>query len=105
MSVDISTIAGRLRKARLEKRLSQTELAQKLGVTQGTVSRAEQGRGDLRVGTLLEIARALDLDIVLAPRRLRSTIDHLIDGLEQRGLSSVYTGRGDEPYTESDDVP
>ncbi len=104
MLVDKTTIADQIRTSRLDKQLSQVELAQKLGVTQGTISRAEQGQGDLRVGTLLEIARALDLELVLAPRRLRATIDQLIDRDERPAQPSVYTGGGEEPYTESDDV-
>jgi hypothetical protein len=71
-----------------------------MGVRQGTISRAESGR-DLRVGTLLEIARARDLDVVLAPRQSRA----LIDGIVDRGTpeqTSVYTGGGDEPYFEVD---
>ena len=100
MIVDTATIGSRIRQARLAKNLSQIELAQKMGVRQGTISRAESGH-DLRVGTLLEIARALDLDVMLAPRQLRALIDHLIDGRES-GHTPVYTGGGDEPYFEGE---
>jgi transcriptional regulator with XRE-family HTH domain len=100
MIVDIATIGSKIRHARLAKNLSQIELAEKMGVRQGTISRAESGH-DLRVGTLLEIARALDLDVMLAPRRLRTLIDHLVDG-SASGHTPVYTGGGDEPYFEGD---
>jgi hypothetical protein len=50
---------------------------------------------------LLEMARALDLDLVVVPRRLRATLEQLIDGVG-RQHSAVYTGLGFEPYDEGD---
>jgi transcriptional regulator with XRE-family HTH domain len=100
MIVDIPTIGGRLRRARLKKGLSQVALAEKMGLRQGTISRAESGH-DLRVGTLLEIARALDLDVVLAPRQFRTLIDNLIDG-GASASAAIYDGGGTEPYFEGE---
>jgi transcriptional regulator with XRE-family HTH domain len=90
-----------LRKARLALGLSQFELSQKLGVTQGTISRAEAGR-DLRASTLIEIARVLDLDLMIVPRRLRSNIEVMVEGARTSDHTAVYTGAGDEPYYEGD---
>ena len=101
MSVDLSTIGALLRKARLALGLSQFELSQKLGVTQGTISRAEAGR-DLRASTLIEIARALDLDLMLVPRRLRSNVEVMVEGGRPSDHTAIYTGAGDEPYYEGD---
>jgi transcriptional regulator with XRE-family HTH domain len=100
MEVGLAYIGSAVRRARLAKRLSQLGLARKLGVRQGTISRAESGH-DLRVGTLLELARALDLDVVLVPRNLRTTVDNLVAGAKVE-RTSVYTGRGDEPYYEGE---
>lgn len=100
MSVDLSTIGSRLRRARLAAGLSQVELSKKLGVTQGTISRAEVGR-DSRSSTLVELARALDLDLTIVPRRLRSTVERLVDG-RPSDHTAIYTGAGDEPYYESE---
>ena len=101
MLVDKSAIADRIRDARLSHGLSQVELAQKLGVTQGTISRAERGNGDIRLGTLLELTRALDLDLVVIKRSQRALVDRLTADLRS-GPTAIYTGMGEEPYV--DDV-
>jgi len=100
MVVEKSYIGESLKRARKAKRLSQLALAQKLGFQQGTISRAESGH-NLRVDTLLEIARALDLDLVLVPRSLRPVINALRHGSKLEH-TSIYTGAGDEPYYEGE---
>ncbi len=52
-------IAKRLRHVRIEKGLSQTEVASRLGVVQQFISRVENGRENLSMDTLLRIAKAL----------------------------------------------
>jgi len=101
MLVDKSAIADRIRDARLGRGLSQVELAQKLGVTQGTISRAERGQGDIRLGTLLELTRALDLDLVVIKRSQRPLVDRLTADL-RTGPTAIYTGMGEEPYVDDD---
>lgn len=81
--------------------LSQVELAQKLGVTQGTISRAERGNGDIRLGTLLELTRALDLDLVVIKRSQRALVARLTADL-RTGPTAIYTGMGEEPYVDDD---
>ena len=81
--------------------VSQVELAQRLGVTQGTISRAERGNGDIRLGTLLEITRALDLDLVVIKRSQRALVDRLTADL-RTGPTAIYTGMGEEPYVDDD---
>ena len=104
MLVDKSAIADRIRDARLRHGLSQVELAQKLGVTQGTISRAERGNGDIRLGTLLELTRALDLDLVVIKRSQRALVDRLTADV-RTGPTAIYTGMGDEPYVDDDISP
>lgn len=72
-----------------------------LGVTQGTISRAERGDGDIRLGTLLELIRALDLDLVVIKRSQRALVDRVTADL-RTGPSAIYTGMGDEPYVDDD---
>jgi transcriptional regulator with XRE-family HTH domain len=88
----------------LDHGLSQVELAQKLGVTQGTISRAERGNGDIRLGTLLELTRALDLDLVVIKRSQRALVDRLTTDL-RTGPTAIYTGMGEEPYVDDDISP
>jgi transcriptional regulator with XRE-family HTH domain len=58
-----------LKAARNAKALSQRGLAQLAGVPQSYVSRVERGAIDLRLSSLIEIARALDLELTLVPRK------------------------------------
>ncbi|HEV3156749.1 MAG TPA: helix-turn-helix transcriptional regulator [Candidatus Baltobacteraceae bacterium] len=99
MLVGFSDIGGAIRQARLTRGLSQTELGKQLGFTQGTVSRAERG-SDLRLGTLMELARALDLELLLAPRRLVPTI-RAITGAGSGLLP--HSANSSEIYREADD--
>lgn len=51
--------------ARLKRRLSQSELAARLGSGQAYVSRLENGRGNPGLTILLKIAKALDVNLVV----------------------------------------
>jgi transcriptional regulator with XRE-family HTH domain len=96
-------LGAALRRARLEKKLSQLSLAQKLGVTQATISHAENGR-DLKVGTLVEIARALDLEPLLAPRRLVPAITTIVGAdVGGRRIPISHGADDDAPYIEQID--
>jgi transcriptional regulator with XRE-family HTH domain len=58
-------IAGRRRAG-----LSQSALGAKVGLTQSHISKIERGAIDLQASNLVEIARALDLELMLVPRQL-----------------------------------
>ncbi len=70
-------IARALKKAREEKGLSQRELGRKAGVPQGHISKIENGTVDLRVSSLIALARALDLELALAPRKVLPALKSL----------------------------
>jgi len=57
-----------LRRRRKAAGLSQSELAERIGVRQATISKLESGGADVRISTLMEAAAALGLELVLAPR-------------------------------------
>ncbi len=65
-------------KARKDKGLTQGALAQQLGVPQGQISRVESGLVDVRVSTLVEQARLVDLEVVLVPRKWVPVVTKLI---------------------------
>lgn len=102
MIVGYSTIGEMLRKARLDRKLSQSELAHQLRLAQGTVSRAEQG-DDLRLSTLMELARVLDLEFMLVPRRLVPVIKAIV-GTKNDGPPLSPFSADDGPYEESPDT-
>ena len=64
-------IADNVATRRAEKGLSQRELAELVGTTQSAIARLERGGRPPRIDTLLNIADALDCDLVvdLTPRR------------------------------------
>ena len=76
-------IATRIREARKKKRLSQRELGKKIGIAQAHISKIERALVDLKTSTLIEIARALDLEIMLVSRELAPSVRAL-----DRGSSS-----------------
>ncbi len=63
-------IADRVADRRVEKGLSQRELAERCGTTQSAIARLERGGRPPRIDTLLRIAEALDCELVveLVPR-------------------------------------
>lgn len=60
----LKEIGIRVRFARREHKLTQTELATKVGAHQTTISSVETGDADVRLMTLVRIAQALNLDFV-----------------------------------------
>src|SRR5580658_6168990 len=93
-----SEVGEAIRTARVGKRLSQLQLAQELGLTQRTISHAESGR-DLRLATLVEIARALDLEPLLVPRSLVPAINAIV-GDSNRPATAAFAADADERYNE-----
>jgi transcriptional regulator with XRE-family HTH domain len=66
-----AAIADRVAERRAEMGLSQRELAEMVGTTQSAIARLERGGRPPRIDTLLNIADALDCDLLveLRPRR------------------------------------
>jgi transcriptional regulator with XRE-family HTH domain len=63
--------------ARRSAGLNQAALAQRIGADQSYVSKVERGRVDPQISTLIELARALDLELMLIPRQLVPTVQAL----------------------------
>ncbi len=57
-----------LRDWRVKQSFTQQKLAKKAGISQQTVSHAENGKGDLSLGTLKRIIDVLDLEFSIHPR-------------------------------------
>lgn len=70
-------IGNAVRRLRKIKNLSQTELAQKAGLTQATVSRIEKGNQKAEIHTLLLIFAALDADLAITERTKVDQTDSL----------------------------
>lgn len=68
MSYVLEDMGNSLKKARLDKGLSQRALSTAAGIPQSHISKIETGAVDLRLSSLIDLARALDLELVLIPR-------------------------------------
>lgn len=83
--------------ARTRKGFSQRTLAERTGVPQAHISKIEQGRVDIRITSLVELARALDLDVRLLPRQALPAVEGAVravegeasDGAESRALATL----------------
>nr|WP_234890167.1 helix-turn-helix transcriptional regulator [Sinorhizobium medicae] len=68
-----------LRAAREAQKMSQRELSARSGLTQSHISQIERGTMEPGLGSLVDVARALDLEIILAPKKLMSAIRNILD--------------------------
>ena len=80
-------IGKTLKQARAAKGLSQAALAKLTGVPQSHISKIETTGVDLRLSSLAEIARALDLELVLVPRKLVPATRSLIRQLQAASVT------------------
>lgn len=82
-TADIGTT---LRAAREAKVLSQRALARLAGLPQSHISKIENGIVDLRASGLMDLARVLDLDLVLIPRRSVPAVVAVVGAMNHTGL-------------------
>ena len=61
MSPDYSVIGRRIKTARLEKKLTQEELADKINVSVAFMSRVERGSSKINLKSLIQIAEVLNV--------------------------------------------
>ncbi len=67
-----------LREAREQKGLSQRTLSQLVGMPQSHISKIESGQVDLQLSSLTELARVLELELRLVPRRAIPAVDSIV---------------------------
>ncbi len=91
----MASIQDQLRQSREAKGYTQTDMGVRIGQPQSAVSRIERG-GDLRVSTLLEMARVLEMEPVLVPK-------HLIPAV--RALLGHASGQGDTRTSSANRIP
>jgi transcriptional regulator with XRE-family HTH domain len=71
----VRDIAASVKAARLAKSLTQQELGRRVGLPQSHISRIEKGDVDLQFSSLAQIARSLDLEVKLVPRKSLPAIE------------------------------
>jgi transcriptional regulator with XRE-family HTH domain len=77
MAYSTEQIAMSLRAAREARGLSQRALSKLVDVPQSHISKIESGGVDLRLSSLVEMARALDLEVTLVPRKNISAVNSI----------------------------
>lgn len=83
MHYEIEDIAKTLKTARESKGLSQRALSKKADVLQTQISKFENGAVDLRLSSLIALARVLDLELALVPRKYLPAVRSIIKSGEQ----------------------
>ncbi|MYZ49633.1 helix-turn-helix domain-containing protein [Propylenella binzhouense] len=73
-----------LRSARETKGLSQRELSARTGVPQSHISKIERGNADIRLSSLVELARALELELKLVPRKALPAVESVVRAVAPR---------------------
>lgn len=61
-------LGSAVRRFRRGRKLTQAQLANRAGLRQGTVSQVENGLETVKLTTVMDLMRALDLEVVLQPR-------------------------------------
>lgn len=86
MNYAAETLAVHLKKARENKGLSQRELSVLAGVPQSHISKIENKAVDLRVSSLSAIAHALDLGLVLVPRKALPAVNSITRSVSEKQI-------------------
>jgi HTH-type transcriptional regulator/antitoxin HipB len=73
--INLNSLGIILRSARKNKGLNQTEAGKLVGVDQTTISKVERGESKVRIDTLFRILAALDLELIIQPKKMWSDLN------------------------------
>ena len=73
--------------------MKQSEFGNKLGLPQSHISKIERGETDPRLSTVVDMARIVDRELILVPRKMAPVIRSMIEG-----------GNDQEPMWKPDEV-
>ncbi|NQV79359.1 MAG: helix-turn-helix transcriptional regulator [Alphaproteobacteria bacterium] len=99
MSYAIEEIAEALRSAREASGLSQRDLSARSGVPQSHISKIENGAVDLRLSSLVELARILDMEFMLVPRKSLSAVQAIVRSASSEVNEAEAQRRADRELT------
>jgi transcriptional regulator with XRE-family HTH domain len=95
MSYVTEQILESLREARVRKGFSQRELSTRSGVPQSHISKIESGGVDLRMSSLIALARALELELFVVPKKSVPGISSIIrSGQGINAINGTYGTKG-----------
>ena len=78
MHYEIQELIDALKAGRRARGLTQRALSEKAGVPQSHISKIESGAVDIKLSSLIELARALDLEVLTIPRRYLPAVQALV---------------------------
>ena len=84
MQYEIQDLIDALKAGRKARGLTQRALSQKAGVPQSHISKIESGAVDIKLSSLIELARALDLEVLAIPRRYLPAVQALVREQDDR---------------------
>jgi transcriptional regulator with XRE-family HTH domain len=96
------TILAQLLQARKSREMTQEELANKSGLGQSQISQIEHQAINPQLSTIQDLARVLDLELMLIPRHLLSAVEGVLRGTagSDRPLYDLSELEAEEPETE-----
>lgn len=95
--LNLGGLLEQLKKVREEKGLSQRALSANVAIPQSHISKIENGQVDVQTSSLIELARALDLELMLVPRRIVPLVETLSTTTGQEFPRPAYRlGDGDD---------
>lgn len=77
----LQTFGQMIRLARLERKMPQTELAERLGVSRQTVSAVEQGDPKVGIGIVFEAALILGISLLAPDHQALDKLSTVVGGL------------------------
>lgn len=91
----IEDFAKKIQVARKAKGLTQGELGAKMGLPQSHISQIESGKIDIRLSSLLEISRLLDLEPMLIPRPMIPAVRAITSDRSDAGKVPAWRANAD----------
>src|SRR5690349_3022886 len=86
-----------IRLQRRRKGMSQSQLGRLLHMPQSQIARIERGSSDVRHSTIVDIARALDLEPMLIPKHLTTAVRYMIADKPDQSSGVIPKLVGNEP--------
>lgn len=80
MSYKSEYLTSQIRQAREGGAISQRDLSARSGLTQSHISQIERGTLEPGLSSFIDLARALDLELVVVPRKLLPAVNSIVGG-------------------------
>ena len=103
MTYAIKDVITTLKHTREASGLSQRALSTLTGVPQSHISKIENGSADIRLSSLIELSRALDLELRLVPRKAVAAVDSIVSGLGRDDVAQRPAYQLDDDDDHDDD--